>query len=229
MLSNFEATSNYQDVQDPAITVLFKLRDEDAYLAAWTTTPWTLPSNLGGLRRSRHRVCEGARSRRATSRSTSPKRGSTSTAKTHDLEVHARRARAATWSGGRYEPLFPYFAEQTRAGRVRRADGRLRHHRSPAPASCTGARRSAKTTTASMKAAGIEAFACPVDAARRVHRRSAGFRRALRQGRRQGHHQAAEGLRRAVSSRTCSSTAIRSASARTRRSSTARSRRGTCA
>jgi len=47
VLSNFEAGSNYQDVQDPAVTVLFKLKDEDAYLAAWTTTPWTLPSNLG--------------------------------------------------------------------------------------------------------------------------------------------------------------------------------------
>ncbi|QUJ67478.1 isoleucine--tRNA ligase [Photobacterium sp. GJ3] len=46
VLSNFEATSNYQDVQDPALTVLFRLADEDAYFAAWTTTPWTLPSNL---------------------------------------------------------------------------------------------------------------------------------------------------------------------------------------
>ncbi|PVV08972.1 MAG: hypothetical protein B6D72_15520 [gamma proteobacterium symbiont of Ctena orbiculata] len=46
VLSNFEATSNYQDVQDPAITVLFKLIEQDAYMAAWTTTPWTLPSNL---------------------------------------------------------------------------------------------------------------------------------------------------------------------------------------
>ena len=47
VLSNFEAGSNYQDVQDPAVTVLFKLQDEDAFIAAWTTTPWTLPSNLG--------------------------------------------------------------------------------------------------------------------------------------------------------------------------------------
>lgn len=29
VLSNFEATSNYKDVQDPAISVLFKLEDED--------------------------------------------------------------------------------------------------------------------------------------------------------------------------------------------------------
>ena len=46
VLANFEATSNYKDVQDPAITVLFRLADEDAFVAAWTTTPWTLPSNL---------------------------------------------------------------------------------------------------------------------------------------------------------------------------------------
>ncbi|PCJ62368.1 MAG: isoleucine--tRNA ligase [Planctomycetota bacterium] len=45
-LSNFEAGQNYKDVQDPAITILFKLIDDDAYMAAWTTTPWTLPSNL---------------------------------------------------------------------------------------------------------------------------------------------------------------------------------------
>ena len=45
-LSNFEATSNYQDVLDPSITVVFRLLDEDAYISAWTTTPWTLPSNL---------------------------------------------------------------------------------------------------------------------------------------------------------------------------------------
>ena len=45
-LSNFEAGSNYQDVQDPAITVLFQLKDSEHAIAAWTTTPWTLPSNL---------------------------------------------------------------------------------------------------------------------------------------------------------------------------------------
>ena len=47
VLSNFEAGQNYQDVQDPAVTVLFKLENQDKYIAAWTTTPWTLPSNLG--------------------------------------------------------------------------------------------------------------------------------------------------------------------------------------
>lgn len=46
-LSNFEATSNYKEVQDPAITVRFKVVGEDnTFFLAWTTTPWTLPSNL---------------------------------------------------------------------------------------------------------------------------------------------------------------------------------------
>lgn len=46
-LSNFEATSNYQEVQDPAITISFPLIDDPSTsFLAWTTTPWTLPSNL---------------------------------------------------------------------------------------------------------------------------------------------------------------------------------------
>ena len=46
-LSNFEANLNYQDVHDPAIVVSFPIvGDEDVSFIAWTTTPWTLPSNL---------------------------------------------------------------------------------------------------------------------------------------------------------------------------------------
>jgi isoleucyl-tRNA synthetase len=46
-LSNFEAGLNYQNVQDPAITISFPLvTDASTALLAWTTTPWTLPSNL---------------------------------------------------------------------------------------------------------------------------------------------------------------------------------------
>jgi len=50
-LSNFEANRNYKDVQDPAITCRFRLTTtsrfgEHAFFLAWTTTPWTLPSNL---------------------------------------------------------------------------------------------------------------------------------------------------------------------------------------
>lgn len=45
-LSNFEAGSNYQSVQDPSIVVLFSLKETKEDLAIWTTTPWTLPANL---------------------------------------------------------------------------------------------------------------------------------------------------------------------------------------
>ncbi|HPN67129.1 MAG TPA: isoleucine--tRNA ligase [bacterium] len=38
--------NSYKTVKDTTITVKFKLRDEDAFVLAWTTTPWTLPSNL---------------------------------------------------------------------------------------------------------------------------------------------------------------------------------------
>ncbi len=44
VLSNSEASSEYQDVVDDAITVWFELENGDRVLA-WTTTPWTLPAN----------------------------------------------------------------------------------------------------------------------------------------------------------------------------------------
>lgn len=46
-LSNFEASSNYKETQDPAVTIRFRLIDqENCSLLAWTTTPWTLVSNM---------------------------------------------------------------------------------------------------------------------------------------------------------------------------------------
>ncbi|CAL9221978.1 unnamed protein product [Arabidopsis halleri] len=47
-LSNFEAGQNYKDVVDPEIMVTFPVIDDqdNAAFVAWTTTPWTLPSNL---------------------------------------------------------------------------------------------------------------------------------------------------------------------------------------
>jgi isoleucyl-tRNA synthetase len=45
-LSNFEVNEGYQDdTPDPSLFVKFKLKDEDAYMLAWTTTPWSLPGN----------------------------------------------------------------------------------------------------------------------------------------------------------------------------------------
>ena len=38
--------NSYQMDTDPSLFVYFKLEDEDEYLLAWTTTPWTLPANM---------------------------------------------------------------------------------------------------------------------------------------------------------------------------------------
>ena len=46
-LSNFEVNLGYQDTQDPSITVRFRVRGTPGLsILAWTTTPWTLPSNM---------------------------------------------------------------------------------------------------------------------------------------------------------------------------------------
>jgi isoleucyl-tRNA synthetase len=37
-------------VKERSAIVRFKVKDEDAYFLAWTTTPWTLPSNVASLR-----------------------------------------------------------------------------------------------------------------------------------------------------------------------------------
>ncbi|AHH08807.1 isoleucine--tRNA ligase [Borrelia anserina] len=47
-LSNFEVNlGEYKEVHDPSLTIKFKIKDRNEYLLAWTTTPWTLPTNLG--------------------------------------------------------------------------------------------------------------------------------------------------------------------------------------
>ena len=45
-LSSHEVAQGYKDVKERSAIVKFKVKDEDAYILAWTTTPWTLPSNV---------------------------------------------------------------------------------------------------------------------------------------------------------------------------------------
>ncbi len=160
VLSNFEATSNYVEVQDPAITVLFKLVDEDAYLAAWTTTPWTLPSNLG--------LCVADDFDYVLAQDeTTGQRIYLAAAR---LETYSRRhtlnvlstVKGSALRGRRYEPLFPYFAEARAAGAfVVLADDYVTTDAG------TGIVHQAPAFGADdfriWKAAGIDAFANPVD------------------------------------------------------------------
>ncbi len=114
-LSNFEANQGYAEVTDPAITVRFKLLDEDdTYFLAWTTTPWTLPSNLGlvaGPEIEYVKVKDGdvcyilAAERVAGYYPEAP-------------EI-VWRGKGRELENRRYEPLFGYFADRAAGGAVR--------------------------------------------------------------------------------------------------------------
>ena len=45
-LSSHEVAQGYEDVKDLSATVKFRLKDQEEAILAWTTTPWTLPSNV---------------------------------------------------------------------------------------------------------------------------------------------------------------------------------------
>lgn len=110
-LSNFEANLNYQDVDDPSLTLLFALEGEvNTYFMAWTTTPWTLPSNLAlgvGPEMSYVKILEVATGRHlilsASRLSFYFKEGSYEV-----LETFTGKQLA----GKRYIPLFDYFVAQ---------------------------------------------------------------------------------------------------------------------
>ena len=160
VLSNFEAGSNYQDVQDPAITVLFKLKDEDAYMSAWTTTPWTLPSNLG--------LCVNLDITYVKARDTDlgkdiylAKDRLDAVGKHKNLEVLSEHP-GSELVGKHYEPLFPYFADKESEGAfvvvaddyVSTEAGTGIVHQAPA---------FGEDDFRVMKANGITALVCPVD------------------------------------------------------------------
>lgn len=159
-LSNFEATSNYQDVQDPAVTVLFKIKDSDDYLTAWTTTPWTLPSNMALIVNEDvdyslvHDKKRDLNFYIATERIESYK-------KECDLEV-VKELKGRDLVGLKYEPLFPYFKDQEALGAfqvvsddyVTTTDGTGIVHSAPA---------FGEDDSRVLKEKGIEAFAHPLN------------------------------------------------------------------
>jgi isoleucyl-tRNA synthetase len=160
VLSNFEANLNYQDVQDPAITVLFKLKEEDAYIAAWTTTPWTLPSNLG--------LCTGpdidyvlVKDEDKNIKFYLAEARLESYSKKRNLTV-IKNLKGTDLKGKSYEPLFPYFKELVSEGAfqisndayVTTEDGTGIVHLAPA---------FGEDDNRVLKEAGHAAFACPVD------------------------------------------------------------------
>lgn len=119
-LSNFEAGRNYQDVQDPAITVRVKLNGfeiENAFALVWTTTPWTLPSNLA--------ICAGAGIDYVAVRDAgsgdvyvlAEARLGAYYKKENEYEV-LKKFQGSELAGLTYEPLFDYFKDNENSFRV---------------------------------------------------------------------------------------------------------------
>ena len=134
VLSTHELAQGYKDVKDTAVTVRFKITkapqsidDKDlengrTYFIAWTTTPWTLPSNLG--------LCMGPEidyvkildkesgdfyifaEARLASYYKNPE----------DYEIIYRR-KGKDFIGAKYEPLFPYFANLSDPAECERISG----------------------------------------------------------------------------------------------------------
>ena len=128
-LSNFEAGSNYKDVQDPTVTVRTRLLDSlgkldsldgTIYLLVWTTTPWTLPENL--------MMCVGADIDYVAVRDlTDDARPVYLMAKARlpaifkkpeQYEI-AAELKGSEMKGWEYEPIFPYFADKREEGAFR--------------------------------------------------------------------------------------------------------------
>ncbi|MEZ4361126.1 MAG: isoleucine--tRNA ligase [Kofleriaceae bacterium] len=118
VLSNFEAGLNYKDVQDPAVTISFPLLDEpDVAILAWTTTPWTLPSNLA---LAVHRDTPYVRFRDpADGHSYYVAEARLAAYTDPETATILERVPGEALLGKRYRPLFPFFAEQAADGAFR--------------------------------------------------------------------------------------------------------------
>ncbi len=119
-LSNFEVADSYRDgIKDPSVVVSFPIVDDadGAEFVAWTTTPWTLPSNVAlcvhpALKYVRVRTSTGkvyvlAEARLSQLFPAMNKKGY----KGGEFDVVAEMT-GAELEGTRYEPLFPFFKEE---------------------------------------------------------------------------------------------------------------------
>lgn len=112
-LSNFEANQGYAEVSDPAITVAFQSKDEpNLFYLAWTTTPWTLPSNMAlaaGPDIDYVKVKDGERFFILAEARLG------AYYKDEKPEIIAR-FKGTELYGKKYVPLFPYFSELSEKG-----------------------------------------------------------------------------------------------------------------
>ncbi|XP_072027331.1 isoleucine--tRNA ligase, cytoplasmic-like [Amphiura filiformis] len=120
-LSNFESGQNYKDVVDPAVIVSFPLdEDPNVSVIAWTTTPWTLPSNLGLCVHPDMDYVKISHKKDGKIYILMEARLSALFKKANEYKVLAK-FKGSTLNGKTYKPLFDYFIhlkKQTGAFRV---------------------------------------------------------------------------------------------------------------
>ncbi len=122
VVSNFEANQNYKDVQDPAVTVKCKVKDEpNTFLLIWTTTPWTLIANLAVavsptheyVKIKDHQTNEFYYLAKARLDGVYKKKPNEDAPYTIIEELGAAKLRTRS-----YEPLFPYYKDHVNAFQV---------------------------------------------------------------------------------------------------------------
>ncbi len=123
-LSNFEVNlGGYLDVADPAITVKFELDDEPGTsFLAWTTTPWTLPSNLGLALGADIRYVKVKDSAQDSRYILAEDRLPAYYKDPAGYEVVARYT-GKELAGKTYKPLFPFFADLKAKGAFKALNG----------------------------------------------------------------------------------------------------------
>lgn len=129
-LSNFEAGLNYKDVNDPAVVVTFPLEsDPEVCLLAWTTTPWTLPSNLALCVNASFdyvKIQDKTRNnrvfilleKRLVQLFPEVGKADCTEEKKSELFTVIARLKGSELVGLKYIPIFPYFKDQPNAFRV---------------------------------------------------------------------------------------------------------------
>ena len=126
-LSSHEVAQGYREVEDPSVYVRFPVQGEPrTFFLVWTTTPWTLPSNL---LLAVHPEVEYVWVKHGDETLILAKPLVEAVLKDGEHEI-VRSALGADLDGLRYERLFDYLPLGAAAARLRAAShGRLRHHR----------------------------------------------------------------------------------------------------
>jgi isoleucyl-tRNA synthetase len=118
-LSNFEAGENYKDVDDPALTVALQLVDDpQTHLWIWTTTPWTLVSNLAVLVGPDIDYVKIRDKKSDQNHILAASRLAVYYPEAADYELLST-FKGSTLNGVRYQPLFDYFADKAKQGAFR--------------------------------------------------------------------------------------------------------------